>query len=65
MSDLIAKLKKRRFFKEKVSFEDRYQHCNRCKIYLNVDCDKEIVCALCGETFCNNCIDKHQQFCYF
>jgi hypothetical protein len=63
MSELITKIKKRKINKEQISFADRYRHCNRCEKYLHIEQNEEIVCALCGETFCINCINKHQQFC--
>ena len=63
MSELIAKYKKRRITKEKIFFAERYRQCNRCEKYLQIDNDEEIVCVLCGETFCNECINKHQKFC--
>lgn len=64
MSELITKIKKRRFNKEKISFAERYRNCNRCERDICIEYDKEIVCASCGETFCENCINRHQQFCY-
>lgn len=64
MSELITKIKKRRFYKEKFSFAERYRNCNRCEKRLCIEHDEEIVCALCGETFCGKCINKHQQYCF-
>ncbi|MFX1280600.1 MAG: hypothetical protein ACFFA3_14580 [Promethearchaeota archaeon] len=64
MTELIAKYKKRRITKEKITFAERYRRCNRCEKDLIIVNDEEVVCALCGETFCNECINKHQQFCY-
>jgi len=61
MTELISRIKKRRINKEQISFAERYRHCNRCEQYLHIDRDEEIVCALCGETFCLDCIHKHQQ----
>ncbi len=46
------------------SFACRYRHCNECKRELDIFKDEEIVCALCGETFCSQCINIHQKFCY-
>lgn len=65
MSELITRIKKGRIDKEQISFAERYRHCNRCENELQIDQDEEIVCALCGETYCKNCIDKHQKFCDF
>ncbi|MFX0028824.1 MAG: hypothetical protein ACFE8B_06415 [Candidatus Hermodarchaeota archaeon] len=62
MSELITRIKKKRIYKEQISFAEHYRHCNRCEKYLNIDQDEEIVCAICGETFCNDCIKNHQQF---
>lgn len=45
------------------SFACRYRHCNQCEVKLNIDNDEEIVCVLCGETFCKNCIIIHQEYC--
>ena len=45
------------------SFACRYRHCNQCEVKLNIDNDEEIVCVLCGETFCKNCILIHQEYC--
>ena len=64
MTEFISKLKKKKFFREKKSFEVRYNHCNRCEEHLNVLNDEETVCDLCGETFCKSCIAKHQKYCY-
>jgi hypothetical protein len=63
MTELITRIKKKRIFKDQISFAERYRHCNRCEKYLFIDQDEEIVCALCGETFCINCISKHQELC--
>ena len=65
MSELITRIKKKRMYKEQISFAERYRHCNRCENDLRIDHDEEIVCALCGETFCKNCIGIHQKFCDF
>ncbi len=64
MTELLSKLKKRKFSKEQKSFESRYRHCNRCEGDLNIHNDEETVCVLCGETFCKLCIEKHQRYCY-
>jgi hypothetical protein len=45
------------------SFACRYSHCNHCEIKLNISNDEEVVCALCGETFCDRCIHIHQIYC--
>ncbi|MFW9971065.1 MAG: hypothetical protein ACFFDF_12800 [Candidatus Odinarchaeota archaeon] len=60
----MLKLKKRKFQNDRSSFAKRYQHCNRCEKELNIQNNDEIVCVLCGETFCNWCINKHQKYCY-
>ena len=64
MSDLTYRIKKRKFQKARESFAVRYRHCNRCKKSLNIQYNEEIVCALCGETFCFECINPHQKYCY-
>lgn len=64
MLELMYKLKKRKFKRVKDSFAKRYRHCNRCEKNLNIYNDEEIVCGLCGETFCNCCISGHQKYCY-
>ena len=64
MTELLGKLKKRKFYKEQKSFSDRYKQCNRCGAKLNIFNDEEIICAVCGETFCGICINKHQRFCF-
>ena len=46
------------------SFACRYRHCNKCEGELDISKDKEIVCDLCGETFCSRCIYLHQKSCY-
>ncbi len=46
------------------SFACRYRHCNKCEGELDISKDEEIVCALCGETFCSHCIYLHQKSCY-
>ncbi|MFX1600658.1 MAG: hypothetical protein ACFFB6_08690 [Promethearchaeota archaeon] len=60
----MLKLKKKKFEYNKSSFAKRYQRCNRCEKYLNIANDEEIVCGLCGETFCDFCIKSHQKYCY-
>jgi len=45
------------------SFASRYRHCNHCEGDLNILEDEEIVCVLCGETFCDHCINIHQIYC--
>ncbi len=65
MLSFILKLKDKKFQEYKNSFSERYRHCNRCEITLNIHNDEEIVCVLCGETFCNSCINKHQKYCYY
>jgi hypothetical protein len=64
MLELLYKLKKRKFQKFRESFAWRYRHCNRCEKHLNIHDNEEIVCGLCGETFCNYCINHHQKYCY-
>ena len=60
----MLKSKKKKFQNNIASFANRYRHCNRCNKYLYIANDEEIVCGLCGETFCNNCITNHQKYCY-
>ncbi|MFX0072816.1 MAG: hypothetical protein ACFFAO_17175 [Candidatus Hermodarchaeota archaeon] len=60
----MLKLKKKRIESYRISFARRYRECNRCEKDLNILRNEEIVCALCGETFCNSCINKHQKYCY-
>lgn len=64
MLELIGKLKKRKLQRDRYSFAKRYRRCNRCEKNLNIYNDEEIVCGLCGETFCNRCINSHQKYCY-
>lgn len=64
MLEIIHKLKKRKFQKFRDTFASKYQHCNHCKKFLNIFNNEEIICALCGETFCNCCITNHQKYCY-
>jgi hypothetical protein len=64
MTELLTKLKRRKFSKQQKSFAERYKQCNRCDLKLNIYNDEEIVCAICGETFCKTCINKHQRFCF-
>lgn len=64
MLSFLVKFRDKKFQKSKNSFSKRYQHCNRCEINLNISNNEEIVCGICGETFCNSCIDKHQKYCY-
>ena len=45
------------------SFACRYRHCNQCEVELDISRDKEVVCVLCGETFCTACIFIHQEYC--
>jgi len=56
MLELMLKLKKRKFQNFRSSFAKRYRQCNRCEKELNIHNNEEIVCLLCGETFCNYCI---------
>ncbi|MFX0000465.1 MAG: hypothetical protein ACFE9Q_08215 [Candidatus Hodarchaeota archaeon] len=60
----MYKIKKRKFQRDKDYFAWRYRHCNYCEKNLNIYNNEEIVCGLCGETFCNSCINHHQQYCY-
>ncbi|MFX1388770.1 MAG: hypothetical protein ACFE9Z_01750 [Promethearchaeota archaeon] len=60
----MLKFKKRKLEDLRSSFSLRYRHCNRCQKTLNIDNDEEIVCVLCGETFCSKCINSHQKYCY-
>ena len=64
MNELIQKFKKRKFRIDRASFAERYRHCNRCEKNLNIINNEEIVCGLCGETFCNYCINNHQKYFY-
>lgn len=64
MTELILKLKEKKFQKLRYTFAFRYRHCNRCDKYLNISANEEIVCASCGETFCESCITNHQRYCY-
>lgn len=64
MLELNYKKKKRKFQKTRDSFALRYRHCNRCEKNLDIYKNEEIVCALCGETFCAICINLHQKYCY-
>ncbi|MHA2051504.1 MAG: hypothetical protein ACW986_17965 [Promethearchaeota archaeon] len=64
MTELLTKFKKRKHYKDQKTFAVRYRHCNRCEKQLKIYRDEEIVCVLCGETFCESCIRKHQQYCY-
>jgi hypothetical protein len=64
MLGLMLKLKKKKYQNNRSSFANRYRHCNRCKKELNIYNNEEFVCVLCGETFCNCCINKHQKYCY-
>ncbi|MBA7675880.1 hypothetical protein ES703_84119 [subsurface metagenome] len=45
------------------SFACRYRHCSKCDVELDISNDDEIVCVLCGETFCSRCIYLHQKSC--
>ncbi|MFX1569840.1 MAG: hypothetical protein ACFFCV_15920 [Promethearchaeota archaeon] len=60
----MYKIKKRKFQKARDSFAVRYRRCNRCMKSLDIYSNEEIVCVLCGETFCANCITPHQKYCY-
>ena len=64
MNELILRFKKRKFRTVRASFAERYQHCNHCEKTLNIYNNEEVVCVLCGETFCNCCINTHQKYCY-
>lgn len=64
MLELMCKIKKRKFQRVKDSFACRYKQCNRCEKNLNIYNNEEIVCVLCGETFCAGCISNHQKYCY-
>ncbi|MFW9939552.1 MAG: hypothetical protein ACFFFT_00830 [Candidatus Thorarchaeota archaeon] len=46
------------------SFACKYRHCSKCGVELDISKDKELVCALCGETFCSDCIYLHQKSCF-
>ncbi|MFW9826272.1 MAG: hypothetical protein ACFFEY_01485 [Candidatus Thorarchaeota archaeon] len=61
---MFLKLKKKKFEDLRLSFAKRYRICNRCETSLDIENDEEIVCLLCGETFCSNCISNHQKYCY-
>ena len=65
MTQLALKINKKKFEQKRKSFAQRYRHCNRCEKSLDIIIDEEIVCALCGETFCKSCIIKHQNYCYY
>ncbi len=60
----MLKLKKKKYENYRSSFAKRYRQCNRCEKELNIYNNEEIVCVLCGETFCNCCINNHQKYCY-
>ncbi|MFX1378529.1 MAG: hypothetical protein ACFFA4_05510 [Promethearchaeota archaeon] len=60
----MLKLRKRKQLNYRSSFAKRYRHCNRCEKELNIINNEEIACVLCGETFCNSCINNHQKYCY-
>ena len=64
MLEIRYKIKNRKFQRVRDSFAWRYRHCNRCETNLNIYTNEEIVCALCGETFCAHCVDDHQKYCY-
>ncbi|MFX1325589.1 MAG: hypothetical protein ACFE8N_11580 [Promethearchaeota archaeon] len=64
MTELNINFKRIKFSRSWKSFTERYNYCNRCERHLRITNDEEIVCALCGETFCCNCISIHQQSCY-
>lgn len=64
MTELILKLKKKKFEKRRKLFAQGYRHCNHCEKHLNIKIDEEIICAICGETFCKSCITNHQKCCY-
>jgi len=64
MNELIHKFKKKKYRSIRASFAERYRHCNHCEKNLNIFNNDEIVCGLCGETFCNRCINNHQIYCY-
>ncbi|MFX1374722.1 MAG: hypothetical protein ACFFA0_02815 [Promethearchaeota archaeon] len=51
------------FYALQESFACRYRHCNECEGELDISKDQEVVCALCGETFCVSCINSHQKYC--
>lgn len=61
---MLDRLKASKFRRYQQSFSYKYNHCNRCSIELGIKNDEEIVCELCGETFCKTCIGKHQVYCY-
>jgi len=51
---MLSRLKINKFRRHQQTFSYRYNHCNRCSLALDIEHDEEIVCALCGETFCKN-----------
>ena len=61
---MLDRLKANIFRKYQQSFSYQYSHCNRCNKELDIKNDEEVVCILCGETFCEYCIAKHQVYCY-
>ncbi len=59
MTELVLKIIKKKFEKNRKSFAQRYRHCNHCEKHLNIDMDEELIYVLCGKTSSDSTIIGH------